>query len=148
MAFRFAPTMEDVNPEENWANAYGTFVATLCNKSTALATALVPEAAAQVHLTLDLEAKTFLVVHSLHWWVSTPPSRSSNEGHLMAFEGESLQGGKPPDLQQFEGDDDKLFELAPLAETVLSLAAQFTGSPARVMTNGLTRPGLTRQACG
>ncbi len=31
-AFRFAVTMEDINPEDNWADAYGTFIATLSNK--------------------------------------------------------------------------------------------------------------------
>jgi hypothetical protein len=148
MAFCFAATMEDVDPEDNWANTYGTFVGTLLNKSMALATALAPEAAAQAYLTLDFEAKTFLVVHGLCWWVSTPPSHSSNEGHLVAFEGETLQYGKPLDLWRFEGNDDKLFELAPLAETVLSLVAQFYRIPGKNDKNGLTRPGLTRQACG
>jgi hypothetical protein len=130
-AFRFAATIEDINPEDNWADTYGTFVATLRDKSTALATALAPEAAAQAYLTLDLEAKLFLVVHGLHWWVSIPPSRSSNKGHLVTFEGETLQGGEPPDLWRFEGDDDKLFELAPLAKTVLSLVAQFYRIPGK-----------------
>jgi hypothetical protein len=131
MAFHFAATMEDVNPKDNWANAYGTFVATLHDESTTLATALAPEAAAQAYLTLDLESKLFLVVHSLHWWVSTPPSHSSNKGHLVAFEGETLRSGKPPDLWRFEGDNDKLFELAPLAKTVLSLFAQFYRIPGK-----------------
>ncbi len=90
MAFCFAGTMDDANPEDNWADAYGTFVATLCNKSTALATALAPEAAAEAYLVLDLKSKTFLMVHGLRWWVSTPLSRSSNEGHLVAFGGETL----------------------------------------------------------
>jgi hypothetical protein len=74
MIFCFAVTMDDVNPKDNWANAYGTFVATLCDESTALATALALEATAQACLTLDLEAKTFLVVHGLRWWASTPLS--------------------------------------------------------------------------
>jgi hypothetical protein len=91
MAFRFAAMMDDVDPKDNWANAYGTFVATLRNESTALATALVPEAVAQAYLTLDLEAKTFLVVHGLRRWASRPPSCSSNKGHLVAFKGENLQ---------------------------------------------------------
>jgi hypothetical protein len=90
MAFCFTGTMDGVNPKDNWADAYGTFVATLCNKSTALATALAPKAAAQAYLVLDLKSKTFLMVHGLRWWVSTPPSGSSNKGHLVAFEGETL----------------------------------------------------------
>jgi hypothetical protein len=49
----------------------------------------------------------------------------------MAFEGETLQDGKPLDLRRFEGDDDKLFELAPLAKTVLSLVAQFYQIPGK-----------------
>jgi hypothetical protein len=130
-AFCLAAIMEDVNPKDNWANAYSTFVATLLDKFTALATALVPEAAAQAYPTLDLEAKTFLVVHGLCRWVSIPLSRSSNEGHLVAFEGETLQDGKPPDLWQFKGDDDKLFELPPLAKTVLSLITQFYQIPGK-----------------
>ncbi len=112
MAFRFATTIDDIDPKDNWANAYGT-LATLRNKLTALTTALAPEAAAQAYLTLDLKAKTFLVVHGLRRWASTPPSRCSNEGHLVAFKGETLQDGKPPDLGRFEGDNDKLFELPP-----------------------------------
>jgi hypothetical protein len=28
-AFSFAVTIDDVNPEDNWANIYSTFVATL-----------------------------------------------------------------------------------------------------------------------
>ncbi len=130
-AFHFAATMEEVDPEDNWADAYGTFVAMLRNESMALATALALEAMAQAYLTLDLESKLFLVVHGLCWWVSTPPSHSSNEGHLVAFEGETLQSGKPPDLWRFEGDDDKLFKLAPHAETVLSLIAQFYRIPGK-----------------
>jgi hypothetical protein len=130
-AFRFTAKMEDVNPEDNWADTYGTFVATLHDKSTALTTALAPEAAAQAYLTLDLESKLFLVVHGLRRWVSTPLSRSSNKGHLVAFEGETLQGGKSLDLWRFEGDNDKLFELAPLAKTVLSLVAQFYRIPGK-----------------
>jgi hypothetical protein len=112
-AFRLAARMDDVDPKDNWANAYGTFVATLLDKSTALATALAPEAAAQAYLTLDLEAKTLLVVQGLRCWASTPSSCSSNEGHLVAFEGKTLQDGEPPDLRRFKGDDDKLFELPP-----------------------------------
>ncbi len=88
-------------------------------------TALAPEAAAQAYLTLDLKAKLFLVIHGLRWWVSTPLSHSFNEGHLVAFEEETLQGGKPPDLWWFESDNDKLFELSPFAKTILSLVAQF-----------------------
>jgi hypothetical protein len=34
-------------------------------------------------------------------------------------------------LRQFKGEDDKLFELAPLAETVLSLVAQFYRIPSK-----------------
>jgi hypothetical protein len=119
MAFHFAATMEDVDPKDNWSDAYGIFIATLLDKSTALATALVPEAAAQAYLTLDLKAKTFLVVHGLCQWVSSPLSRSSNEGHLVAFEGETLQDGKLPDLWRFKGDDDKLFELVPCQDCSL-----------------------------
>jgi hypothetical protein len=130
-AFHFAAKMEDVNPKDTWADAYSTFVPMLHDESTALATALAPEAAAQVYLTLDLEDKLFLVVKGLRQWVSTPPSRSSKKGHLVAFEGETLQGGKPPDLWRFEGDDDKLFKLASLAETVLSLVAQFYWIPGK-----------------
>ncbi len=130
-AFRFAASMGDINPEDNWANAYGTFVATLHGESMALVTALALEAAAQAYLTLDLEAKTLLVVHGLCWWVSTPLLRSSNEGHLVAFEGETLQGGEPPVLWQFKGDNDKLFELAPLTKTVLSLVPQFYRIPGK-----------------
>jgi hypothetical protein len=52
MAFCFDVTMDDINPKDKWADAYGTFIATLCNKSTALATALALEAVAQAYLTL------------------------------------------------------------------------------------------------
>jgi hypothetical protein len=140
-AFCFALTMDEVDPEDNWANAYGIFVATLFDESMALAPALAPETAAQAYLTLNLKTTTFLVVHGPRQWASTPLSSSSNEGHFMAFKGETLQDGKPPDLWRFKGDNDMLFELAPLTKTVLSLVAQFYQIPGKKMTNGLTRPG-------
>ena len=66
----------------------------------------------------------------------------------MAFEGETLRGGKPPDLWWFEGDDDKLFELAPLAETGLSLVAQFYQIPGKNDNKWFDEASLMRQACG
>ncbi len=104
MAFRFAATIDNFDTKDNWANAYGTFVAEFHDKATAVLTALAPEAMTKGYLTLDLESKTFLIVHGLRWWVSTPPSCSSNKGHLVAFEGETLQNGRQPDLWRFEED--------------------------------------------
>jgi hypothetical protein len=49
----------------------------------------------------------------------------------VAFKGETFQDGKLPDLRRFKGDDDKLFELVPLAKTVLSLVAQFYRIPGK-----------------
>jgi hypothetical protein len=83
--FRFADAINAFSVDKDWADEYGTFVASLHNEAMALATALSPAAKSQVYLALLPKANTFVVVHGLHRWVTVPPSWSVNEGRLVAF---------------------------------------------------------------
>ena len=96
-AFRFADAVDPSDWDDEWADQYGDFVASLYNKEMALSLALTPAAKAQTYLALLPNSDFFIVLHGLHRWVTTPPSRSVNEGKLVAFEGETLgkNGAKP-----------------------------------------------------
>ena len=106
-------------------------VASLHDEEMALALALSEAAMAQTYLALLPNSDVFIVLHGLHRWVTTPPSRSVNEGKLVAFEGETLgeKGEEPPDLLQFEGNEADLFGLLSLAQTDLALVANFYDNP-------------------
>ena len=115
-----------------------------------------------MYLALLPNSDVFIVLHGLHRWVTTPPSRSVNEGKLVAFEGETLgeKGEEPPDLLRFEGNEADLFGLLSLAQTDLALVANFydnwahktpSGSPKRCLTRptGCDLAGLCRSPpCG
>jgi hypothetical protein len=126
-AFRFADAIDAFDVDNDWADEYGTFVASLHDKATALATALSPAAKLQAYLALLQKADTFVVVHGLHQWVTIPPSRSVNEGRLVAFEGETLEedSREPPDLLMFDGEENKLFKLLSLSKIDLGQVASF-----------------------
>jgi len=89
-AFRFAEAMDPFDRDDDWADKYGAFVANLHDEEMALTTALSPSAKAQAYLALLPNSDFFVVLHGVHRWVTTPPSRSVNEGKLVAFEGETL----------------------------------------------------------
>ncbi len=99
-AFRFTDAMDSSDWDDEWADQYGAFVASLHDKEMALSLALSPAAKAQTYLALLPNSDFFIVLHGLHRWVTTPPSRSVNEGKLVAFEGKTLgkNGKEPPDL--------------------------------------------------
>jgi hypothetical protein len=126
-AFRFADAINASDVDDNWANKYGTFVARLHDEAMALATALSPAAKLQAYLALLPKADTFAVVHGLHRWVTVPPSRSVNEGRLVAFEGETLgeDSREPPDLLRFDREENKLFKLLFLSKIDLGQVASF-----------------------
>ncbi len=117
-AFRFADVIDAFNVDNDWADEYGTFVASLHDKTVTLAIALSPAAKLQAYLALLPKADTFVVVQGLHRWVTVPPSRSVNEGRLVAFEGETLRedSREPPDLLRFDGEENKLFKVLSLSK--------------------------------
>jgi hypothetical protein len=126
-ACQFAEAINASDVDDDWADEYGTFIASLHDKATALARALSLAAKSQAYLTLLPEADTFVVVHGLHRWVTAPPSRSVNEGRLVAFEGETLgeDSREPPDLLRFDGEEDELFKLLSLSKVDLGQVASF-----------------------
>jgi hypothetical protein len=126
-ACRFAEAIDASDVDDDWANEYRTFNASLHNKATALAMALFLAAKLQAYLALLPKANTFVVVHGLQWWVTAPPSRSVNEGRLVAFEGEILgeDSREPPDLMRFNGEKNKLFKLLSLSKVDLGQIASF-----------------------
>jgi len=130
-AFRFAEAVDPFDLEDEWADHYGAFVAGLHDEEMALALALSEAAMAQTYLALLPNSDVFIVLHGLHRWVTTPPSRSVNEGKLVAFEGETLgeKGEEPPDLLRFDGNEADLFGLLSLAQTDLALVANFYDNP-------------------
>ncbi len=67
------------------------------------------------------------MVHGLHRWVTVPPSRSVNEGRLVAFMGETLgeDSREPLDLLRFDGEKNKLFKLPSLSKIDLGQVASF-----------------------
>ncbi len=126
-AFRFADAINAFDMNNDWADEYRTFLASLHNEATALAMALSPAAKLQAYLALLPKANTFIVVHRLHRWVTVPPSRSVNEGRLVAFEGETLgeDSREPPDLLRFDREENKLFKLLSLSKIDLGQVASF-----------------------
>ncbi len=126
-AFRFAEAINAFDGEDKWADEYGAFVANLHDNETALATALSPAARLQAYLALLPGSDTFFVLHGLHRWVIVPPSRSVNEGKLVAFEGETLgeDSREPPDLLRFDSEENELFKLLPLAKIDLAQVTKF-----------------------
>jgi hypothetical protein len=126
-AFRFTDAIDAFDMDNNWADKYGTFFASLHDKATALATAFSLAAKSQAYLALLPKVDTFIVVHRLHWWVTVPPPWSVNEGRLVAFEGETLgeDSRKPPDLLRFNGEENKLFKVLSLSEINLGQVASF-----------------------
>jgi hypothetical protein len=113
--------------DDDWADRYGTFVASLHDEAMALAMALSPAAKLQAYLALLPKANTFVVVHGLHRWVTVPPSRSVNEGRLVAFKGETLgeDSWEPLDLLRFNGEENELFKLLSLSKIDLGEVASF-----------------------
>jgi hypothetical protein len=81
-AFRFADTVDPSNWDDEWADEYGAFVASLHGEEMALSLALSPAAKAQTYLALLPNSDFFIVLHGLHRWVTSPPSRSVNEGRM------------------------------------------------------------------
>ncbi len=126
-AWRFAATIGSLNAKDNWAKEYGAFIAHLLDEKTAMETALSPAARTQSYLALTLQANTFVVLHGLHQWTANPPSRSVNEGWLVAFEGETLgkDGHDPPNLIRFEEEEAQLFKLSSLTAIDLDRMTNF-----------------------
>jgi hypothetical protein len=130
-AFRFADAVDPSDWDDEWADQYGNFAASLYDEDMALSLALAPAAKAQTYLALLPNSDFFIVLHGLHRWVTTPPSRSVNEGKLVAFEGETLgkNGTEPPDLLRFDGEEADLFGLLSLARIDLARVANFYDNP-------------------
>ncbi len=126
-AFRFADVTDAFNIANDWADKYGAFVANLYDKAVAVAMTLSPAARLQAYLAMLPNANSFVVLHGLHRWVTVPPSRSVNEGKLVAFEGETLgeDGREPPDLLQFDGKENNLFTPLSLSKIDLMQVTSF-----------------------
>ncbi len=126
-AFQFADAIDAFDVDDDWADEYGTFVASLHNNAMALSMALSPAAKLQAYLALLPKADTFVVVHGSHRWVTVPPSRSVNEGRLVAFEGGTLgeDSREPLDLLRFDGEENKLFKLLSLSNIDLGQVTSF-----------------------
>jgi hypothetical protein len=97
-AYRFAATMGHFDNHDGWANDFGAFVAAICNEDTALKLALSPGCKAQTYLCTNRNSSCFVVLHGLRRWTANPSSRSINSGCLVAWEGETIKDGGPPDL--------------------------------------------------
>jgi hypothetical protein len=126
-AFWFAEAVDAFDIDDDWADEYGAFVASLHDEEMVLTTALSPSAKAQAYLALLPSSDFFVVLHGLHRWVTTPPSRSENEGKLVAFKKKTLgeDGREPPDLLRFDGDKADLFKLLSLSTIDLVQVANF-----------------------
>ncbi len=127
MAFRFADVTNAFDIADDWADKYGAFVTNFYDEADAVAMALSPAARSQAYLAMLPNADTFVVLHGLHRWVTVPPSRSVNEGKLVAFEGETLRedGREPPDLLRFDGEENDLFTPLSLSKIDLTQVTSF-----------------------
>jgi hypothetical protein len=114
-AYCFAATMGHFDKHDGWADDFGAFVAAICNEDTALELALSPGCEAQTYLCIDCNSSCFVVLHGLRRWTANPSSRSINSRRLVAWEGETIEDGGPPDLWRLDDDDVQLFELFPFA---------------------------------
>jgi hypothetical protein len=97
-AYRFAATMGNFDEHDGWADDFGAFVAAIHDKDTALKLALSPGCETQTYLCIDRNSSCFVVLHGLRRWAANPSSRSINSGRLVAWEGETIKDGGPPDL--------------------------------------------------
>ena len=115
-AHRFATTMGTFDENDEWADEFGEFVAAIRDEETALDLALSPACTAQTYLCIDRNSTSFVVLHGLRRWIPpSPSSRSINSGRLVAWEGETIEDGGPPDLWRLDDTDDQLFRLCPFA---------------------------------
>ena len=124
-AYRFASTMGVFDAHDVWADDFGKVVEALRDEDNALDLALSQEYAAQTYLGIDRNTSCFLVLHGLRRWTPNPSSRSMNSGRLVAWEGETLQDGGPPDLWRLESDEAQLFQLVPFSGVDLKKVSQF-----------------------
>ena len=72
-ALRFADAVDPSDWDDEWADHYGAFVASLHDEEMALSLALSPAAKAQTYLALLPNSDFFIVLHGLHRWVTSPP---------------------------------------------------------------------------
>ena len=124
-AHRFAATMGSFDEDDAWADDFGAFVAATRDESTALDLALSPAYKAQTYLCIDRNANSFVVLHGLRRWTPSPSSRSINSGRLVAWEGETIEDGGPPDLWRLDDEDDQLFRLCPFSGVDLRAMSNF-----------------------
>ena len=98
-AYRFAATMGHFDEHDSWADDFGAFVAAMHDEDTALELALSPGCKAQTYLCINHKSsRCFVVLHGLRRWTANPSSRSVNSGCLVAWEGETIKDGGPPNL--------------------------------------------------
>jgi hypothetical protein len=124
-AYRFAATMGHFDKHDGWADDFGTFVAAIRDEDTALELALSPRCEAQTYLCIDRKSSCFVVLHGLRRWTANPSSWSVNSGRLVAWEGETIKDGGPPDLWRLDDNDAQLFELFQFAGVDLRKISQF-----------------------
>jgi hypothetical protein len=124
-AYHFAATMGHFDEHNGWADDFGAFVAAMHDEDTALKLALSPGCEAQTYLCIDRNLSCFVVLHGLRRWTANPSSRSINSGCLVAWEGETIEDGGPPDLWQLDDNDAQLFELFPFAGVDLRKISNF-----------------------
>ena len=65
------------------------------------------------------------VIHHLFRWKAPDGGRSRLDGHIVAFEGEVLDGHGLPRLWRFAEEEEKLLQLRPLSAEALEYAARF-----------------------
>jgi hypothetical protein len=109
VAYRFAATMGYFDEHDGWADDFGAFIAAIHDEDTALELALSPGCEAQTYLCINRKSSCFVVLHGLRRWTANPSSRSVNSGRLVAWEGETIEDGGPPDLWRLDDDDIQLF---------------------------------------
>jgi hypothetical protein len=97
-AYRFAATMGNFDKHDGWANDFGPFIAAIHDEDAALNLALSPGCEAQTYLCIDRNLSCFVVLHGLRHWTANPSSWSINSGRLVAWKGETIEYGGPPDL--------------------------------------------------
>jgi hypothetical protein len=124
-AYRFAATMGHFDEHDSWVDDFGAFVAAIRDEDTALELALSPGCEAQTYLCIDRNSSCFVVLHGLRRWTANPSSRSVNSGRLVAWKGETIKDGDPPNLWRLDNNDAQLFELFSFAGVDLRKISHF-----------------------
>jgi len=104
---------------------YAAWLRDLWGNPTNPDSVITDRAPERAYLVVMNRGKHMSVIHHLFRWKAPEGGRSCLDGHIVAFEGEVLDGHGLPRLWSFAEDEERLLQLRPLAIEALGYAARF-----------------------